>query len=54
KVRPEDRLGGLKYDFRPEDMQQFYHLKISEAARRLHCSPITLKRCCKRQEVKWP
>ncbi|RLN55681.1 hypothetical protein BBJ29_008468 [Phytophthora kernoviae] len=48
------RKSRRKYDFKPNLLEQYFHMPQKEAALLLGVAVITVKRNCKRYKIEWP
>lgn len=48
------RKSRVQYKFSVEDMAPFFHMSQKRAAKEMGVAVITLKRCCKRNNIRWP
>ncbi|GMF35344.1 unnamed protein product [Phytophthora fragariaefolia] len=50
----KQRKSRLKFDFKYEQLANYFHMSQRDAAKCLGVATITLKRCCKRECFNWP
>lgn len=48
------RKSRVQYKFSVQDMAPFFHMSQKRAAKEMGVAVITLKRCCKRNNIRWP